>query len=135
MSPETMRDRIAMAALQGWLAHPGGVPTTERMAQRCYEYADALLAARGGDAPQPQPAKDDAVKQQMLRALKALHRWADGKVCRHEDTHRGGTIWEICDQCGERWADDEGGKPRFELPDCIVDAEFAIAAAEKEQSA
>jgi hypothetical protein len=30
-------------------------------------------------------------------------------TCEHEDTHRGGAIWTICDQCGKRWADDEGG--------------------------
>lgn len=28
-------------------------------------------------------------------------------ICEHEETHRGGAIWEICDHCGEKWADDE----------------------------
>lgn len=70
MSPETMRDRIAMAALQGLLACPsmrGGMSTKEYVAAS-FQCADAFLAARGGDAPQPQ--QGDAVKQQMLAALR-----------------------------------------------------------------
>lgn len=33
----------------------------------------------------------------------------DRNTCPHEDTHRGGNIWTICDGCGAKWADDEGG--------------------------
>lgn len=127
-----MRDRFAMAALQGMCANHIHNGEMAAYARDAYRLADAALAARGVSAPQP---ASDAVARETLRALKALHRWADSQVCRHEETHRAGLIWEICDQCGARWADDQGGKPRFELPDCIVDAEFAIAAAEKEQSA
>jgi hypothetical protein len=49
--------------------------------------------------------------QRLVRALRELLAYAETNTCLHEETHRGGTIWEICDQCGKQWADDEGGKP------------------------
>jgi len=45
--------------------------------------------------------------------LKDLVEHIDSETCQHEETHRGGAIWEICDGCGKKWADDEGGKPEF----------------------
>lgn len=44
-------------------------------------------------------------------------------TCTHDETYRGGILWEICSQCGAKWADDEGGKPDFEYPQCVKDAE------------
>jgi hypothetical protein len=35
-------------------------------------------------------------------------------ICPHEETHRAGAIWEICDSCGMKWADDEGGIAAYE---------------------
>ena len=40
-------------------------------------------------------------------------------TCMHEETHRGGVLWEICDLCGAKWADDRGGRPEFQWPDCV----------------
>lgn len=51
-----------------------------------------------------------------------LLRFAENHICTHEQTHRGGTIWEICDYCGAKWADDEGGKPEFEWPEVVTRA-------------
>lgn len=56
-----------------------------------------------------------ATKRQRaeIRDLKARLRTAvmlaDKHICRHESRHRGGVIWEICDLCGAKWADDCGG--------------------------
>ncbi len=47
------------------------------------------------------------VLKQVEEALVAALRL--DPTCEHEDTHRGGSIWTICDQCGKQWADDEGG--------------------------
>jgi len=67
-----------------------------------------------------------------LEAMKNLLAWAETQLCEHEETHRGGVIWEICDQCGMKWADDEGGKPEYKEPQAITNAREAIAkAAEK----
>lgn len=43
-------------------------------------------------------------------------------TCTHEETHRGGAIWEICNGCGAKWADDEGGKPKFKWPKAVAEA-------------
>ena len=48
-------------------------------------------------------------------------------TCTHEETHRGGAIWEICDSCGARWADDEGGKPEFKWPAVVEKARAILA--------
>lgn len=49
----------------------------------------------------------------VLRALLARD---ERNTCQHEETHRGGFLWEICDQCGAKWADDQGGKPEWSDP-------------------
>lgn len=53
--------------------------------------------------------------------LRSALRWAiseiDRNTCQHDETHRGGAIWTICDLCDKKWADDEGGfKPYVENP-------------------
>lgn len=45
-----LRDRFAMAALTGLLAFPaGGLDPNRRLANLAYEYADAMMKARGND--------------------------------------------------------------------------------------
>jgi hypothetical protein len=46
----------------------------------------------------------------------ALHRaigLAQKHVCLHEDTHRGGASWEICNDCGMKWHDSDGGREGY----------------------
>jgi ribosomal protein L37AE/L43A len=66
----------------------------------------------------------EKIKRRVLPILKAVTDYAAKNTCLHEETHRGGAIWEICDQCGMKWADDEGGMPTnaHELPKEIEDA-------------
>lgn len=64
----------------------------------------------------------NSVQQRLVTALEDLLKYADMNTCRHEETHRGGTIWTICDQCGQKWADDEGGMPAFEEPQALKSA-------------
>lgn len=61
-------------------------------------------------------------------AFSALLAYAEDQICTHEETRRGG-IWEICDYCGAKWADDEGGKPPFEWPEEIQKARALLDAA------
>ena len=50
-------------------------------------------------------------------ALESLLRYVDRETCAHEETHRGGAIWTICDGCGKQWADDDGGfQPHRDAP-------------------
>ena len=64
------------------------------------------------------------VSNELLRtSLVELLRHVHQSTCTHEETFRGGTIWEICSMCGAKWADDEGGKPEFVYPNCVLVAE------------
>ena len=45
-------------------------------------------------------------KKRVAAVLKAVIDYAEKNTCLHEYTHRGGVIWEICDNCGMKWADD-----------------------------
>jgi hypothetical protein len=47
--------------------------------------------------------------QERGQVLKDLLDHVDKETCVHENTHRGGILWTICDDCGRKWADDEGG--------------------------
>lgn len=58
----------------------------------------------------------------MGETIKDLCREVERNTCSHEETHRGGVLWEICDQCGAKWADDEGGKPDYVEPKSITKA-------------
>jgi hypothetical protein len=73
---------------------------------------------------------------EMLRdALGELRNYAIRFVCYHDETHRGGAIWEICDQCGQMWADDEGGKPKeFKEPEAIRKANTALSNLNKDRA-
>lgn len=68
-------------------------------------------------------------------ALANLLRFAERNTCTHESTHRGGAIWTICDSCGAKWADDEGGFPGFEEPTEFEAAREALAIAPTEAAA
>lgn len=89
---------------------------------------DALQARIGrlkGQRKIEEAANNAAIKQidrlkaenERLRvALRDLLLYAERNICDHERTYRGGAIWEICDSCGAKWADDEGGKPEHTAP-------------------
>lgn len=54
--------------------------------------------------------------KELHDALSALLKRDMRNTCQHEETHRGGSIWEICSQCGAKWADDTGGRPEWKDP-------------------
>lgn len=72
--------------------------------------------------------KYKALCDQMKNALSSLNRFASQQICEHTETYRGGTMLEICRQCGAKWADDEGGKPNFVEPVVITNAIAALEA-------
>lgn len=67
----------------------------------------------------------DAMREALNKLLKRDQR----NTCQHEETHRGGVIWEICEGCGMKWADDRGGKPKWRNPPEWDAAELALTAA------
>ena len=66
---------------------------------------------------------------QMREALEALLKRDKRNTCQHTETRLGGVIWEICEGCGMKWADDRGGKPRWKNPTEWDAAEAALSAA------
>ncbi len=66
----------------------------------------------------------------LADALRAMLRRDERNTCQHEDTHRGGYLWTICDACGAKWADDRGGKPEWQDPQEWTDARAALSAYE-----
>jgi hypothetical protein len=36
-------------------------------------------------------------------------------ICHHDETYRAGAIWEICSQCGKKWADDVNPRQKWKL--------------------
>ena len=73
------------------------------------------------------------MNRRLRKALDELLDYANYMTCSHETTHRGGVLWEICDDCGAMWADDEGGKPEYKPPAEITNAERALSEEPKDE--
>jgi hypothetical protein len=65
---------------------------------------------------------------EAVSVIRALQRRDEMNTCQHEDTYRGGVIWEICSACGMKWADDMGGRPEWEDPEEWVAADRLLVA-------
>jgi hypothetical protein len=66
----------------------------------------------------------------LRKALRRLLMRDERNTCQHEETSRGGVIWEICDACGASWADDRGGKPAWADPPEWIEARSALKEAQ-----
>ena len=67
----------------------------------------------------------------LHKLLADLLKEVDRNICTHEETHRGGAIWTICDHCDKEWADDRGGfKPYVDHPAIAAAREFLAASTE-----
>ena len=67
-----------------------------------------------------------AENARLREALKNLLDRDERYTCQHKETHRGGFLWEICDCCGAKWADDMGGKTEWKDPPEWVAARAAL---------
>jgi hypothetical protein len=67
-----------------------------------------------------------AEKAKLREALHNLVSYVDLNECHHENTHRGGSIWTICSECGAKWADDEGGFRPYCEPTVVTAARAAL---------
>lgn len=92
--------------------------------QHCEHFSDYSGPWRYSE---PQAAQVPAAWVAMVTELV---RHIEGETCTHEETYRGGAIWEICRECGAKWADDEGGKPEFTWPACVEAANAMLASAQ-----
>ena len=69
----------------------------------------------------------------VLASLRTLLDYVDQETCQHDYTHRGGVIWTICDECGKKWADDEGGFVPYSDPPAVAQARAFLKATATEQ--
>lgn len=99
----------------------------ERIAE--LEVALAIVeATREGQEVRADAA--EARERKLVEALGGLLRIYDRNTCQHDETHRGGAIWTICDQCGRKWADDEGGfEPHADPPEVEAARDLVAPAA------
>ena len=68
--------------------------------------------------PNVSVTQEGVVSEDVRKALSNLVNYVERNTCQHEETHRGGFLWTICDECGRRWADDQGGfVPYFDPPE------------------
>ena len=88
---------------------------------------DGAIAAVEDNFALAQPAP--IIPEAVMEVIAGLVYEVERNVCTHEETHRGGFLWEICDMCGARWADDMGGKPEFKWPEIVEKARDMLAAA------
>jgi predicted nuclease with TOPRIM domain len=93
--------------------------------------SDLVARLRSGEDGLEYAAADelDALRAENARlreALKKLLDYSERYTCKHEETHRGGFLWEICDVCGDKWADDMGGKTEWKDPPEWVAARAAL---------
>ena len=88
---------------------------------------DGAIAAVEDNFALAQPAP--IIHEGVMEIIAGLVREVERNTCTHEETHRGGFIWEVCDMCGARWAYDEGGKPEFKWPEVVEKARAMLAAA------
>lgn len=62
----------------------------------------------------------------LREAAETALAFMEARECHHETTHRGGVIWTICDGCGKKWADDEGGFVGYREPEPITALRTAL---------
>lgn len=72
---------------------------------------------------------DTSAAPEWRPVLRDLLDYTERNECTHEETHRGGVLWTICDCCGRKWADDEGGFTPYVEPPQISAARELLAVA------
>jgi ribosomal protein L37AE/L43A len=99
-----------------------------------HEHSECAGLARQDQGNRPADSEPVALAAPAVQAapewmlvLDNLLRYVEVNECEHDTTHRGGTIWTICDGCGKKWADDEGGFKPYQTPEVIEQARVLLA--------
>lgn len=124
----TDQELIAYLKLQGLDKDIAAAEYIEELEKRCslYARADRLFVEEINDL-EAKLTECEARLGKAVGVIKALLKRDEKNTCQHENTERGGVLWEICVDCGQKWADDEGGKPKWKDPQEWVDARAVLA--------
>lgn len=71
------------------------------------------------------PVREEGVSAAIIRAL-LDH--VDRDTCQHDNLKRGGVQWTICEDCGRKWADDQGGFKPYVDPQPVAAARLYLSA-------
>jgi hypothetical protein len=100
-----------------------------RWQTRCFA-AEAHMRDRDGDDTECMDQCQLTELRQREAALRGhlanMLREYDRNTCQHEETHRGGNLWTICDSCGSKWADDQGGFKPYVDPEPVAAARTVL---------
>ena len=91
--------------------------------QTMLQHDSPHLNGRGWEILPEGPSLTD----ELAEALQKVCNKYASTLCAHDETYRGGLIWEICAHCGAKWADDEGGKPPYKENETLAMAEAVLA--------
>lgn len=64
--------------------------------------------------------------ERLKDVLENLLNYVVRNTCSHDITRRGGASWTICEGCGKKWYDDEGGFQPYKDPPEIAAAKKAL---------
>jgi len=71
------------------------------------------------------PVREEGGAEAIIRAL-LDH--VDRDTCQHDNLKRGGVQWTICEDCGRKWADDQGGFKPYVDPQPVAAARLYLSA-------
>ena len=118
MTSEIERLRERVAAYEAALETARSLLAMLRSDLQGCELSLASTERRATISSQRAEIRDLKARLDAALALAGKH------ICPHEERHRGGVIWEFCDNCDAKWADDEGGfkpNPDAALLEAIAD--------------
>lgn len=116
--PALTEDMLRYA--MGCMGETGG--DTARRHKSFWHFVSEAYATAPQESGPIKAVPPDSLKEAATATLNELL----SRDCAHDDTRRGGAIWEICNDCGMQWADDKGGKPEYKESAVITNLRAAL---------
>jgi hypothetical protein len=109
VAPIERSDTFAGGKVQTYLSPSAAMLDSDVVVELIATLATSPLSGQ----PQPAPAmseREKRLEEALRQCIKEI------PYCEHDYTTRLGAIWTFCEECGGRWADDEGGVPQPQMP-------------------
>lgn len=92
-----------------------------------FAYSQEALDAYAEQAVRDALAVSNGVELRPI--LVDLLAYVDLNTCTHENRHKAGTLWTICDDCGRKWAADRNPYKRHQDAPAVAAARAALETA------